>query len=309
MSGHSVFASRGTSAHAIAALGWVLTITACVVVGVVSALLLIALFRRRAERPQVNEDGEHAGRRWIVIGASLSVAILLGAFVYTLTVLTGYAAGLRDPALTLRIVGYRYWWKVEYLDRRGAVDFVTANEIHIPAGERVRLLLQSGDVIHSFWVPALAGKTDLIPGQTNRMWIEADSTGEYDGQCAEYCGPSHANMRIEVFADAPGAFAAWEAAQRRPAVHAERGMAAFQTHGCAACHTIAGTSAHGEAGPDLTHVGSRTTLAAGVIRNTPRDMARWLARPDSVKPGALMPNTGLTPPELSNMVAFLESLK
>lgn len=309
MTSQSIFADGGSSVHAVTMLGWVLTATACLVVVVVGVLILVALFRRRAEHQGVSEEGEREGRRWILLGTALSVLILLGTFVYTLAVLTHYASGLDSTRLTIRIVGYRYWWEADYLDAKGAVDFVTANEIHIPVGVPVRLELQGGDVIHSFWVPALAGKTDLVPGQTNVMWVEADAAGRYSGQCAEFCGTSHANMRIELFADRPEVFPIWVTAQRRRASPGGAAMSLFQARGCAACHAIAGTSAGGKAGPDLTHIGSRTTLAAGVLPNTSDDLARWLAAPDSVKPGTLMPNVDLTAGELSVMVAYLENLR
>ncbi|HEY5218518.1 MAG TPA: c-type cytochrome, partial [Gemmatimonadaceae bacterium] len=180
----------------------------------------------------------------------------------------------------------------------------------VPAGTSVHLLLQSSDVIHSFWVPALAGKTQLIPGQTTRMWIEADTAGRYLGECAVFCGTSHANMRVAVIADPPPQFAAWEAQQRMPAALASaEDRTLLSDHGCAACHTIRGTEARGVVGPDLTHVASRTTLASGIIANTHDNLVRWLSAPDSVKPGTLMPNVELTPQELIEMVKYLSSLR
>jgi cytochrome c oxidase subunit 2 len=165
-------------------------------------------------------------------------------------------------------------------------------------------------VIHSFWVPALAGKTDLIPGQTNRMWIEADAPGVYGGACAEFCGTEHALMLIRVRAQAPADFTRWASGQRAPAADtSSASLAIFRAHGCAACHTIAGSGAVGNAGPDLSHVGSRETLAAGAAANTPGDLARWLANPQSVKPGALMPDTQLRGTDLSALVRYLSGLK
>lgn len=220
-----------------------------------------------------------------------------------------YSGGLQGTELTVRITGYQYWWDLAYLDDSGATDFITANELHIPAGARVRLELEAGDVIHSFWVPELAGKTDLIPGQHNVMWISADEPGLYRGQCAEFCGTSHANMLIRVLAQDRAEYEQWAAAQRRPAEPDTAGLGSFQEHGCAACHRIAGTFARGDAGPDLTHVGGRATLAAGILPNTPESMARWLADPSAVKPGVLMPSTGLDGASLEEMVAFLERLR
>jgi len=308
----SIFAPRGESAGAIAGLGWALTITALLVVLIITVLVGVALFHRRpdsdAEAP-IHETGESTARRWILIGTGLSTLVLLGAFLYSLHVLAETSRRTSETAMTVHITGYRFWWAIAYLDTRGRVDFTTANELHIPVGTRVRLVLSAGDVIHSFWVPELAGKTDLIPGQQNVMWIEADSAGRYLGQCAEFCGTAHANMRIVVFADSPDAYAAWAARQRTPAVATRDGLSLLESHGCAACHTIAGTQAAGRAGPDLTHVGGRTTLASGMLPNTRANLAAWLANPDSVKPGALMPGTGRSRDELDTLVRFLEGLR
>ncbi len=307
MSAPTIVSHGSASSLAIGRLSWVLAATATVVVLVVAGLLLMALFRRRVPAVGISDDGEAAGRRWIVIGAGVSVVILLGIFAYTLTVLTDYARGGRDPGLTVRVTGYRYWWKLEYLAPSGATDFVTANELHIPAGMRVRLQLLSGDVIHSFWVPALAGKTDLIPGQTNTMWIEADSAGRLYGQCAEFCGLAHANMRLAVVVDDGAGFARWEHRQREPARTAPDSL--FFERGCAACHTIRGSAADGDAGPDLTHLASRATIAAGVLPNTAAALDRWLSAPDSIKPGVLMPRTGLTDQETTDVNRYLRGLR
>jgi cytochrome c oxidase subunit 2 len=310
MTPQSVFTGAGTVGRSLAGLGWALNLTAAAVVVIMCAVLTVALFRRRGRDTGVHETGERGARRWVLIGTAITVAILGASFAYTMHVLTAYAGGFDPSGLTVRVTGFRYWWRVQYLHPDGRVDFETANEIHIPAGRRVQLQLVAGDVIHSFWVPALAGKTDLIPGQTNRMWIEADTAGRYVGQCAEYCGTSHANMRIVVYADTPARFAEWEARQRQAAVPPpDADVALFARRGCAACHTIRGTPAAGRAGPDLTHLGGRGTLASGIIPNSNADLSRWLAAPDSIKPGTLMPTTGLTPEELSEMTTYLESLK
>jgi cytochrome c oxidase subunit 2 len=313
----SIFAPHGESSRPIAVLGWTLTIIALLVVLVVTVLVVVALFHRRPAPDQLGgeaahawaEAGERSGRRWILIGTALSTVVLLGAFVYSLRVLVGYSGGTDRATMTVRVTGYRFWWALDYLDARGRTDFTTANELHVPVGARVKIELEAGDVIHSFWVPELAGKTDLIPGQHNVMWIEADRPGRYVGQCAEFCGPSHANMRIVVFVDPPDVYAAWAARQRLPATPLPDAMRLVQARGCAACHTIAGTAAAGRAGPDLTHVGSRTTLASGILSNTPKHMAAWLSNPDSVKPAVLMPRTGVHGADLAMLVRFLEGLR
>lgn len=310
MIGPGVFAGAGSSGRSIAVLGWVLNLTGTAILVLTCVLLLVALFRRRRGEPGLSDERERPARRWVLIATVATIAILLGVFIYSLRVLDEYSRELERPGLTVRVIGFRYWWRVEYLNPDGSVDFVTANEIHVPTGTSVHLLLQSGDVIHSFWMPTLAGKTQLIPGQTTRMWIEADTAGRYLGQCSAFCGTSHANMRIVMFADPPPRFTAWEAEQRTPAaVASAQDHTLLSDHGCAACHTIRGTEARGVVGPDLTHVGSRTTLASGLLPNTSDDLSRWLTAPDSVKPGTLMPNVELTPQELRAMVKYLSSLR
>jgi len=310
MSGTNVLRASGSAARPLATLGLALNGTVLVVALLVAGLLAYALFHHRESGDGLSEGGEPPALRWIAIGALLTTAILSAGFVYTLHVLDGYARVLRQPGMTVRVTGYRYWWKVEYLRPEGDVDFVTANEIHIPVGTPVHLLLPSGDVIHSFWVPALGGKTDMIPGQTNTMWLEADSAGRYRGQCAEFCGVEHANMRILVVAQPEAAFRRWEARQRLPVADTSAAaMALLGVHGCAGCHRLRGTSADGTVGPDLTHLAGRETLAAGAAPNTATALTRWLSDPDSVKPGSLMPNTGLDPADLATLVDYLRRLR
>jgi cytochrome c oxidase subunit 2 len=306
----NALARMGRAGAPIAVLGWGLNLVALAVLVIVTTLLLYAVFRRRSGEARLSEAGESRALRWIGGGAVAASCILVAMFAWTLHALTAYDRGLRGPALTIHLTGYRYWWKLEYRRPDGAVDFVTANEVHIPTGQAVVLLLDGGDVIHSFWVPALAGKTDLVPGQTNRMWIEADAPGLYRGACAEFCGAEHALMLIEVLAQPPAEFARWEVEQRTPAADTSSvSLTIFRAHGCAACHTVSGTDARGNVGPDLSHVGSRETLAAGIIPNNPGALARWLADPQSVKPGSMMPDTQLRGAELSDLVRYLTRLK
>jgi cytochrome c oxidase subunit 2 len=206
-----------------------------------------------------------------------------------------------------------WWWEVRYPEQ----GIVTANEIHVPAGQAVKLELTSVDVIHSFWAPSLHGKRDMIPGLTTTFWIQADQSGVYRGQCAEYCGLQHANMAFVVVALPPDEFAAWmserSAAPARPAPAAPpspadlpRGLAVFLRAGCAKCHSIRGTPAEGKLAPDLTHIGSRQTLAAGTVPNNRGNLAGWIANPQALKPGAKMPATYLPPEELFDLVSYLE---
>jgi cytochrome c oxidase subunit 2 len=191
---------------------------------------------------------------------------------------------------------------------------VTANEIHVPAGRPVRLRLSSADVIHSFWVPQLMPKTDLIPGQVNETWLTANRPGIYRGQCAEYCGLQHALMAFLVVADGPAAFDRWVALQRAPAAEpagtlATRGRQVLERTSCATCHTVRGTSARGTAGPDLTHLASRQQLGAGAVPNTPGHLGGWIANSQTIKPGNLMPPQPLTSEELQALIAYLETLE
>ncbi|MGH7779358.1 MAG: cytochrome c oxidase subunit II [Candidatus Binataceae bacterium] len=216
-------------------------------------------------------------------------------------------------SLEIRVIAHQWWWEFRYHDQS---NVVTANELHIPVGVPIRLNLQSGDVIHSFWVPQLGGKRDVVPGQLNELTFEANQTGMWPGQCAEFCGESHANMRFRVFVETPEQFAAWEKAQAAAPIAAAsitdpaalEGAKIFSNSPCTTCHMIDGVS-KGYVGPNLTHFGSRTTMAAGIEANTPADVAQWITNPDHVKPGAQMPALGLSGTQLNDLVAYLESLK
>jgi cytochrome c oxidase subunit 2 len=214
------------------------------------------------------------------------------------------------PRLTIEVTGHQWWWEARYLDGAAGDTFTTANELHIPTGEPVRIRLIGADVIHSFWLPGLGGKTDVIPGQTNLAWLQTDRPGVYLGQCAEYCGVQHAHMALRVVAQPPAAFANWQRAQLAPAAGGAQmaGEALFTAH-CGACHTVRGSDAGGIVGPDLTHLMSRATIAAGTVPNTPGALSGWIANPQALKPGARMPATYLSGPQLSDTVAYLETLK
>jgi cytochrome c oxidase subunit 2 len=279
---------------------------------VVSALVLAgALRRQRSEPGPIEREGE--GLRWIVIGGIVVPSlVLIGVLVLTVTT----QAAIATPAgthLTVRVTGRQWWWEVTYLDPSPSLIATTANEIHIPVRRPVRLQVVSGDVIHSFWIPELAGKTDLIPGQENVMWLEADRPGVYHGQCAEYCGLQHAKMAMEVVAEPPEAFARWLERQRAPAAapagtDAAAGARVFATTACALCHTVRGTMAGGRLGPDLTHLAGRRTIAAGTIANTRGNLLGWIENPRAFKPGTLMPAVPLHGRELDDLTAYLQSL-
>ena len=275
---------------------------------VVELLLLFALwrFRRRPDDPQVPEQVH--GHTWLEIGWTLAPAvILLVIAIPTIRTVFRQQAPLPLEAqpLQITVIGHQWWWEFAYPD----LGFTTANEMHVPRGRSVELTLSSNDVIHSFWIPRLGGKRDLNPGTENTIVFKADSTGVYQGQCAEFCGTSHANMRMKLFVDEPAAFDAWARLQGQPARPDSAGYQTFLISGCAACHAIDGTPAQGRVGPNLTHVGDRTTIAAGLYPNEPDWVAGWLRNPDSLKPGALMPDLNLSEDRVASLVRLLENLR
>jgi cytochrome c oxidase subunit 2 len=308
----SIFAPHGGAAAEVSRLGVALTIAA-VAVTVIMTVLVVAGMRRRGAHPEPGSVAlayfharERAGVRWIVGGTIATLAVLGIAAYYSVRLLIAYPTEVGAAQNTVRITGYQYWWKVEYLDSAGRVDVTDANELHIPAGIRVKLELAAGDVIHSFWIPGLAGKTDLIPGQQNAMWIEADAPGTYRGQCAEYCGRSHANMLLAVVAQSQAAYDAWRRGERITPPADTAVARIVLAHGCGACHSLRGQM-NGTAAPDLTHVARRTTLAAGVLVNNPDNLRAWLINPDAIKPGTLMPRMELSAPDIERLVSYLET--
>ena len=281
----SALVPHGPEAAAIASLTWVLVIGACAILALVTVLTVLAI---RSRRPWL-------GRPAAIVagGIAFPAVVLFSLLAYASVAVPRHGAG--KPVVRIDVVGRQWWWEVAYLDASGARDFVTANEIRIPAGQPVELRLTTGDVIHSLWVPSLAGKLDLIPGRTNILRISADTPGLYRGQCAEYCGGPHALMGLHVVAESAERFEAWREAQRAPAAASPaRGRAVFESL-CSGCHAVRGTAASGTLGPDLTHVASRVALAAGALPNDAASRARWIASGQHVKPGNLMPQY----PELS----------
>jgi cytochrome c oxidase subunit II len=237
--------------------------------------------------------------------------VLLFSIVWTVRVLADIQAPPQKPTVTIEITARQWWWQVRYLSDQNQHEFVTANEIHIPVGVPVRLKLVGGDVIHSFWVPQLAGKMDAIPGQTNESWIEAGAPGIYRGQCTEYCGLQHSHMSFLVVAEPTGEFHKWWNGQLAPPAvaigDAQLGRGDFQMH-CGGCHTVRGTEAAGALGPDLSHLMQRMTIAAGQLPNNGPVLAHWIADPQSLKPGNLMPVLSLSETELADIHAFLKTL-
>ncbi|MDN5836934.1 MAG: cytochrome c oxidase subunit II [Nitrosospira sp.] len=306
----SAFAPAGVEAERINVLFWVMTIAGGLIFAGVIVLCVLAIYAGDTLRSRLS------GERLITgAGIVFPIVVLSVLLVYGFVVLrAGAGAPPSDDGIRFAISGEQWWWRVTYFDADGN-RFESANELHIPVGRSVRLELTTADVLHSFWVPRLAGKLDMIPGRTNVLTVTATEEGISRGQCAEYCGGAHALMAFYVVAQTPEDFKAWLAKASGPAVkiegeHAAHGAQLFLDAGCGACHTIRGTPAHGVIGPDLTHVGSRLSLAAGVLPNTAEAFARWVANNQHIKPENKMPPYNIfTRSELEDLALYLESLK
>ena len=292
-------------------LGWV----SLLVMLIITVLLLAAIYRRR-DRPtsmrELTVSRDEGGLPWIYIGVGVSTVVLIACAVWTMFTVAAVAMPAHAADLTLQVTAAQWWWNVRYKNEDASQVFDAPNEIHIPVGRPVRIELSSADVIHSFWIPQLAGKMDVIPGQTNVTWLQADKPGTYRGQCGEYCGVQHAHMAMFVVADAPGDYAAWADRQRAAASAGvadslRRGQQTFVSN-CGACHAVRGTGAGGILGPDLTHLRSRQTIAAGLLPNTPGNLSAWIANAQALKPGTRMPTMSLSGPDLSAVVAYLDTL-
>ncbi|MGH2718789.1 MAG: cytochrome c oxidase subunit II [Actinomycetota bacterium] len=307
----SILRASGLGALDVERLWWILFGISAGVFAIVMGFVVVALARRNrppSDVPGREEEVAWGGRFILLAGVVIPAVILTGTFALTLHEMSLLNRSGEHPAFTIQVIGHDWWWEARYPN--GAV---TANEIHIPTGETVRVDLTTADVIHSFWVPQLQTKTDMIPGRSNHTWLETSSAGRYRGQCAQFCGLQHAHMIFYVVAQAPSAFQSWLADQAAPAAppttpQIALGEQTFLTSTCAGCHTIRGTTAAGVVGPDLTHVASRQTLASGTIANTPANLAEWITDPQHIKPGAEMPPTGLTPAQAQALVAYLDSL-
>lgn len=299
----------GRGAERIADLFWVMLIGAGVIwVLVIGLAVYLTVFHRKAH--------ELVLARALIVGGgvALPTTVLLALLAYGLYLMPGLRGPAEDVTLRIAVSGERWWWRVHYLGPDGDT-IASANEIRLPAGERVEFALSSPDVIHSFWLPTLGGKVDMIPGRVNRMLLEPTEPGTYRGACAEFCGESHALMSFSVVVMEPAAFRTWLAHAAEPAAApatalAERGQALFLANGCGACHSVRGTPARGEVGPDLTHVGGRESLAAGILPNEREAFVRWIAHPEAIKPGVRMPGFGMLPQEdLRAIAAYLDGLQ
>ena len=312
----NIFSPQSTPAKAILHLSILVLITTGIIFVVVSTLLVYSISKFRARSASANsEPAQVYGSTQIELGWTIiPILIVIVLFVAT-------ARGIHEiqdapmpaSALEVTVIGHQFWWEYRYPQ----LGVVTANELHIPVSDPAHptptfLQLLSADTDHSFWVPELAGKTDLIPNHPNRMWMDPERTGIFVGQCAQYCGTQHAKMLLRVSVDSPEDFAEWVREQRRPAVRDERaaaGKRVFETTACINCHSINGTVANGRFGPDLTHLMSRTTIAAGAALNTEENLRLWIQNPDAIKHASLMPAMKLSDSDLDALVGYLETLQ
>lgn len=314
----SYFTADGERAAHIVPLTWYMLIVSIVVCVVIAVMLLNGVRRARAaggdaETRATPVQRGSKGSQWISIGVGVSLVPLIIAVVWTMITLAAAAGPPPHPGLVLDVTAHQWWWEVKYYSDDASQSFTTANEIHIPVGERVLVRLHGGDVIHSFWVPKLSGKTDAIPGQVNVSWLQANHPGRFRGQCQEFCGLQHAYMGFEVVADTKDDFTQWRAAQLRPAPEPitpaqARGQAIVE-YRCGLCHEVRGTRAAAIAAPDLTHLMSRRTIASTRLTNNPGNLLGWIQDPQGIKPGCLMPNQYLSAQQLHDIQAYLVLLR
>ena len=312
----SIFSPAATPAQSIYSLSmFVLAITGGIFL-VVGGLIAYAAVRFR-QRP--DDDGSEPAQifgsnqielSWTII----PVLIVVVLFLATARMIFAIQDAPKPPAaLEVTVIGHQFWWEFRY----PALHITTANELHIPASDTATsrptyMKLTSADVIHSFWVPRLAGKMDLLPNRINEMWMDPHTPGLYEGQCAQFCGVQHAKMLLRVYVDTPDQFAAWVKQEQQPAAQdpaVAAGRHEFESQACMNCHAIAGTAAHGQFGPDLTHLASRKTIASGAADNTTENLERWIADPDQIKPGSLMPAMHLTADQVREITAYLNTLQ
>jgi cytochrome c oxidase subunit 2 len=309
--------SYGGKADPVTLLTWGLLAISIIVV-IIITVMVVASVRRRSIRFSGEMDRSSVQRTakgglFVGVAVGISSIVLFGSMIWTVVVLAAINGPAQKPPLTIEITGQQWWWQARYLNDDASHILTTSNEIHIPIGTPVRIRLKSRDVIHSFWVPALTGKTELIPGVTNVTWLEAAKPGTYLGQCSEYCGDQHAHMGFLVVAQSPQDFQKWFDAQLQPATAPAstalmQGQKEFTQH-CGVCHTVRGSRAGGTIAPDLTHLMSRTMLASNTLRNTPANLSAWIANPQAQKPGTTMPELYLSGAQLTDITNYLRTLK
>jgi len=296
-------------AEQVSQLWWILFAMSAAIFLLVLVVLIYGALREPGEAEQERRHAFGTPLIWIG-GITMPIVVLGIVFLLSTKVLVAFAGPLSPSRLTIEVTGHQWWWEVRYPQQ----GFITANEIHIPAGRQVEVKLTSEDVIHSFWVPQLQGKMDAIPGEINSLTLETSKAGTYRGGCLVYCGLQHTNMNFIVVVDPPAQFSTWVAAQQAtPPSPADptiaKGQQLFLGSACIYCHAVAGTNASARVGPDLTHFGSRQQIGAGVLPNNPGTLGGWIVNPQTSKPGNLMPPEDFSGPELQELITFLESLK
>ncbi len=320
----SIFSPTSPSAHSIRSLfNLVLAITGAIFL-LVEGVLIYSVVRFRRAASDTTEPPQVYGSMPIEIAWTVApmLVVFILALILTRTEFEVRVKPDKPPAgskpLYITVIGHQWWWEFVYDEYNGqAVGLIAANELHVPSSEAgearpVYLTLLSADVCHSFWIPRLGGKTDLIPGRTNQMWFQTSQPGLYLGQCAEYCGTQHANMLLRVIVESPAEFQSWLDNQRKPAqddAAARAGRDVFLAQSCVNCHRVRGTIAAGTYAPDLTHLMSRQTLASGIVPNTREELRKWLVDPQQAKPGCLMPAFRLSEPDVDKMVNYLMTLR
>jgi cytochrome c oxidase subunit 2 len=323
----SVLDAKGPGEARIVALWWFMFGVSVFVIGLVTVLIVVGVFpRRRHHRAEIDETPGWAKALIVGVGLVFSVIVLTVLWVWTLGTMHAQSAPPRPARIDITVTGYEWWWQVDY----PSLGITTANDIHIPTGQAVRVTLTTQDVLHSLWVPQLQGKTDLVAGHVNKTWWQADHAGVYRGQCAEYCGLQHANMAFYVVAESPADFQAWVDQERQPAgapsdSNLAHGRDVFLSQPCVACHSIRGVSeatpgtsleqfglnfpSTAVIGPDLTHFGSRLSIGAGAAPNNEGHLGGWIVDSQGIKPGNHMPPIELPAKDLQDLIDYLESLK
>jgi cytochrome c oxidase subunit 2 len=317
---YSYMRGFGPESLPIVHLGWGMLLVCGLVLAIIVLLLAIALFKRNRddtyktapENPDKLPVAREGKGLWgVYIGVIISTLVLFGLTAWTMTTIASVDSA-KTPVVSLNVTAHQWWWEVRYNNADPTRIFTTANEIHIPVGQPVEIHLAAADVIHSFWVPQLAGKMDVIPGVNNTLVLQADEPGDYFGECAEYCGMQHAHMALHVIAQTPADYAGWEQGQVAAAVSPSPdvlpGQQVFMNR-CSVCHAVRGTPAGGILGPDLTHLMSRRTIAAGLLPNDQGNLTAWIQEPQALKPGNLMPQLALSSQDTLSVLAYLESLK
>jgi cytochrome c oxidase subunit 2 len=307
---------KGPQAKTLADLFWIFAVVSAAVWLAVMLVLLMALLRRASDRPDpLTLRAATEQRSVMAVGAAAGTTLLTVIGLTALSYLSQrHLYARHQPAVVIKITGHQWWWDVRYENDRPDQIVTTANELYLPAGEPITVKLAASDVIHSFWIPSLMGKQDLIPGQDNELQFTADRPGVYRGQCAEFCGWQHAHMGIVAMVLAKDQFAAWRAAQTAPAATPEdsarqKGAAIFERKACVMCHTVRGSSAGSRVGPDLTHFASRKSIASATLPMSRGNIAAWVLDPQGIKPGTNMPNVSLAPDEIDPLVSYLEGLR